>query len=63
MKILTDCLFKSTRLTQVSIMVAQKNVLNKLHIIKKRECTPEEAAVLDNIMQNVERSLRYALGE
>lgn len=60
---LTNCLFKSTRLAQVSIIVAQKNVLSKLLIIKNKEYTAEEEKILNNIMENVEKSLRFALGK
>ena len=61
--LLTESLFKSTRLTQVSIMVALKNLLSKLNIIKKGRYTVEEEVTVRNIMSNVETSLKYALGE
>ncbi len=44
-------------------MVALKNVLSKLHIIKISSYNAEEQIFLDNIMSKVEKALRYALGE
>lgn len=61
--LLTECLYKSTRMTQVSIMVALKNLLSKLNIIKKVQFTAEEKITLNNIMSHVEASLKYAIGK
>ncbi|XKL61608.1 hypothetical protein PGB90_001441 [Kerria lacca] len=58
---LSGCLFKSTRLTQVSIMVALKNILSKLHIIKRSAYSPDEKIIVDNLTHNVEKTIRYAL--
>jgi hypothetical protein len=44
-------------------MVALKNLTSKLAIIRKVRYTAEEETVLGNIVSNVEKSLKYAIGK
>ncbi|XP_065211361.1 proteasome adapter and scaffold protein ECM29 [Planococcus citri] len=60
-QLLTDCLMKNTRITQVSVMVALKNLISKLNIIKKSSLTPEEEITLNSVMVNIEKSIQYAI--
>lgn len=62
-QLLTDCLVKNTRITQVSVMVALKNLISKLNIIKKSSLTNEEEVILNAIMTNIEKAIQYAIGK
>lgn len=61
--LLTECLFKTTRLSQVSIMVALRNILSKLCIIRKVSRSPEEERIFNRLMDHIERALHYSLGK
>lgn len=60
--LLTECLFKTTRLSQVSIMVALRNILSKLFLVKKVNLSSQEEEILNRLMENIERALHYSLG-
>lgn len=44
-------------------MVALRNILSKLFLVKKVNLSPEEEEVLNRLMENIERALHYSLGK
>lgn len=62
-QLLTDCLVKNTRITQVSVMVALRNLISKLNVIKKTSLSPQEEITLNSVMVNIEKAIQYAIGK